>query len=110
MEIELYKPKLLRFWSSSRALTFVGHLKNKEYHLSFSRFTGIKTLTRLHRMKEFSLALEKTIAQGDFELVLVNREQIIVLKAGTNLIGPGRYRLRIIGDHANGNLIIKSIN
>ncbi len=109
MDIELYRPKLLRFWSNSRAFTFIGHLKNKEYHLSFSRFTGIKTLTRLHRMKEFNLFLEKTITQGDFELVLVNREHIIVLKAGTNLIVPGHYRLRIIGDHASGNLIIKSI-
>lgn len=109
MDIELLKPKLLRFWSHSRALTFIGHLKNKEYHLSFSRFTGIKTLTRLSQKNPFTLLVEKTIEQGDYELLLVHKDQILVLKPGTNHIEPGHYRLRLIGDHANGNLNIKSI-
>ena len=107
MDITAYEKQLKSVWNRKSALTFIGYVKQKNYFLSFSHFSGVSTLCRIYRKTPFLITVSFEISSGEAALVAVQSNQITRLEIGRNELAPGKYRIRIVGKASTGKLELK---
>lgn len=104
MDINKYSKKIMSIWNSKRALLFVGVVNNKAFELKVKKFSGIRTLFRINCGEEKIIHLDKHIELGEMEVLAVNKETIIKIVSGDNTLPIGKYRIRVLGESASGNI------
>jgi len=104
MDIERYRRQLTSIVNRKRALVFIGKIKDKRYEVTLASFTGVRTLFRINKQEPITINLEREIDKGELELVFVAKQELVVLKEGTNHLPAGSYRVRVLGEGATGRL------
>ena len=104
MDIERYRKQLLSIVNRKRALVFIGKVKDRRYELSFSSFTGVRTLFRVNKKEPMTIHLERDIAKGELEVAFITKEKVMILNEGVNQVAAGQYRIRVLGEGATGRL------